>query len=202
MKEKDSDSSDTEKEEEKLQEVTKEEEPESQKNNSQEKIPKQELKDLPKDQKKPQNKTFLNKKFSKFFVILKIIYFFYILFIGYNLFTNTEFYSNYQYKLKKSIVKLRKIIDEKYPYLLARPEIFNRFDYDILLIKTTEIIYAICGLLIFGSLLNIWGLKFIKFVLFIGILLHVGVEHKVFLEKEKNWINISKVCFIILGLFL
>lgn len=144
------------------------------------------------------------KKFLSYvFFVLKIIFSFYMIYIGINLLTNKEYNTQYQYKLKVSLVKFRKIIDEKFPGLLASPVIFNIIDYDILVLKAVEIIFIICGVLIGGGILNMMGIKFGKIILFIGVFLDIALtRNNVFIGKNKNVIEIVKAVSMILGIFL
>lgn len=136
----------------------------------------------------------IKKYFYTIFFILKIIFNFYLIYLSINLLINKDFNSQYQYKLKLSLIKLRKIIDEKFPGLLANPVIFNIIDYDILVVKAKEIVLGICLALILGSVMNLMKIKFAKIILFIAIILDIGLvrTNDCFIRKNKN-INLKNI---------
>ena len=120
----------------------------------------------------------------------EVLFLLFMLWFSYSLFCNpkNEFYQKY---LKKSLIQGRKYIDYYFPGFLANEKIFNILDYDLLLIKTKEIISCLGGLYIIGALmLLIFSSAARKIFLFLSLLLDLILVHNLICFKDGNKLDV------------
>ena len=115
----------------------------------------------------------------------EVIYLLYMLWFGYSILSNSTKNEIYQKYLKKSLIQIRKYIDSYFPGFLASEQIFNLFDYDVLFIKTKQIILGLGGLYLVGALmLLIFASGGRKFILFVSLILDLCFVHNLIFYKD------------------
>ena len=129
------------------------------------------------------------------------IFLIYMIWFGYSVLSYPDKNGFYQKYLKKSLIQGRKHIDSYFPGFLANEAIFNILDYDILFIKTQELITCLGWIYIIGSImLLIFASGGRKIILFMALILDLLLVHNLICYREGNLFEIIKifVYFIIL----
>ena len=131
----------------------------------------------------------------------EVIYILFMLWFGYSVIYGQTKNPMYQKYLKKSLIQSRKYIDSYFPGLLANENVFNVFDYDVLFIKTREIINCLGGLYILGALmLLIFSSIGRKFILFICLLLDLIFVHNLICYRDGKLFDIILMVFYLIVL--
>ena len=121
----------------------------------------------------------------------EVIFLIFMIWFGYSIISNPSKNELYQKYLKKSLIQGRKYIDNYFPGFLSSEQIFNKFDYDVLFVKTKEIIICLGGLYLAGAvLLLIFNSKGRKILLFISLLLDLSLIHNLIYYKNENLFDI------------
>ena len=146
----------------------------------------------------------LNDMYEYLTQIPEVIFLIFMIWFGYSIISNSTKNEIYQKFLKKSLIQGRKYIDSYFPGLLASDTIFNTFDYDVLFIKTTELITILGGLYIVGALMPlIFSSGGRKIILFLSLFLDLMLVHNLIFYRDGNLFDIIKiVAFIIILIFL
>ena len=121
----------------------------------------------------------------------EVIFLIFMIWFGYSIISNPSKNELYQKYLKKSLIQGRKYIDNYFPGFLSSEQIFNKFDYDVLFVKTKEIITCLGGLYLSGALLLlIFNSKGRKILLFISLLLDLSLIHNLIYYRNENLFDI------------
>ena len=121
----------------------------------------------------------------------EVIFLIFMIWFGYSTISNPSKNELYQKYLKKSLIQGRKYIDNYFPGFLSSEQIFNKFDYDVLFVKTKEIITCLGGLYLSGALLLlIFNSKGRKILLFISLLLDLSLIHNLIYYRNENLFDI------------
>ena len=121
----------------------------------------------------------------------EVIFLIFMIWFGYSIISNPSKNELYQKYLKKSLIQGRKYIDNYFPGFLSSEQIFNKFDYDVLFVKTKEIITCLGGLYLSGALLLlIFNSKGRKILLFISLLLDLSLIHNLIYYRNANLFDI------------
>ena len=121
----------------------------------------------------------------------EVIFLIFMIWFGYSIISNPSKNILYQKYLKKSLIQGRKYIDNYFPGFLSSEQIFNKFDYDVLFVKTKEIITCLGGLYLSGALmLLIFTSKGRKILLFISLLLDLSLIHNLIYYRNANLFDI------------
>ena len=124
----------------------------------------------------------------------EVIFFMFMIWFGYSIINNPTKNEVYQKYLKKSLIQGRKYIDHYFPGLLSNEKIFNILDYDILLIKTKELILCFGWFYIIGALLLlIFTSRMRKFVLLLSLILDLSIIHNLIFFRDGNYFDIIKI---------
>ena len=124
----------------------------------------------------------------------EVIFFMFMIWFGYSIINNPTKNEVYQKYLKKSLIQGRKYIDHYFPGFLSNEKIFNILDYDILLIKTKELILCFGWFYIIGALLLlIFTSRMRKFVLLLSLILDLSIIHNLIFFRDGNYFDIIKI---------
>ena len=124
----------------------------------------------------------------------EVIFLIFMLWFGYSVIYGETKNPYYQKYLKKSLIQGRKYIDSYLPGFLANENVFNVFDYDVLFIKTREIINCLGGLYILGGLmLLIFSSGGRKIFLFLSLFLDLIFVHNLICYRDGNLFDIIKI---------
>ena len=134
----------------------------------------------------------------------EVIFLLFMLWFGYSIFSNQSKNLIYQKYLKKSLIQARKYIDNYMPGFLSSETVFSKFDYDVLFVKTSELITILGGLYIAGALmLLIFASCARKIILFITLLLDLALIHNLIFYRDGKIFEIIKiVVYLIILIFL
>ena len=125
------------------------------------------------------------------------LFIFYMVWCSYTILANTTKNELYQKYLKKSLIEGRKYLDNYFPGFLSNNK--NKFDYDILIVKTKEIISCLGGLYFLGVLvLFLFTSKKRKIFLFIILLLDLLLIHNLIYYKNENLFDIILIIIYII----
>ena len=115
------------------------------------------------------------------------IFLFFMLWFGYSINANEKNNLVYQKYLKKSLIQARKYIDGYFPGFLSSEAVFSKFDYDILFVKTKEIIAILGYMFMAGAiLLLIFTSRWRKTILFLSLLLDLGLIHNLIYYRDPD----------------
>ena len=124
----------------------------------------------------------------------EVIFLIFMIWFGYSIISNPSKNELYQKYLKKSLIQGRKYIDSYLPGFLANENVFNVFDYDVLFIKTREIINCLGGLYMLGGLmLLIFSSGGRKIFLFLSLFLDLIFVHNLICYRDGNLFDIIKI---------
>ncbi len=116
---------------------------------------------------------------------------------SYSILANSTKNELYQKYLKKTLIEGRKILDNHFPGFLSNYK--NKFDYDVLIVKTKEIITCLGGLYFLGVLvLFLFTSKKRKIFLFIILLLDLSLIHNLIYYKNENLFDIILIIIYII----
>ena len=145
----------------------------------------------------------------------EVLFLIFMIWFGYSIFSNESKNLVYQKYLKKSLIQGRKYIDNYFPGFLSSEAVFSRFDYDVLFIKTKELISVLGGFYIVGALmLLIFSSSGRKIILFITLLLDLIFVHNLIFYRDgklfeifafvRNFgLSLSRICiFCFPGIFV
>ena len=134
----------------------------------------------------------------------EVIFLIFMIWFGYSIISNQPKNDYYRKYLKKSLIQGRKYIDSYFPGFLASERVFNIIDYDVLFIKTKEIINWFGGLYILGAiLLLIFSSAGRKCVLFLCLLLDLIFVHNMICYRDGKLVDIVFiVIYLIVLIFL
>ena len=122
---------------------------------------------------------------------------FYMVWFSYTILSNPSKNELYQKYLKKSLIQGRKYLDNYFPGFLSNNK--NKFDYDVLIVKTKEIISCLGGLYFIGVLvLFLFTSKKRKIFLFIILLLDLLLIHNLIYYKNENLFDIILIIIYII----
>lgn len=122
-----------------------------------------------------------------------------MIWFGYSIISNPSKNELYQKYLKKSLIQGRKYIDNYFPGFLSSEQIFNKFDYDVLFVKTKEIIACLGGIYLAGALmLLIFTSKWRKVILFISLLLDLSLVHNLIYYRNERLFDIILIIFYLI----
>ncbi len=122
---------------------------------------------------------------------------FYMVWFSYTIISNSFRNELYQKYMKKSLIQGRKYIDNYFPGFLSNNK--NKFDYDVLIVKTKEIITCFGGLYLLGVLmLFLFSSKKRKILLFISLLLDLLFIHNLIYYKNENLFDIILIIVYII----
>ncbi len=146
----------------------------------------------------------LNELNDSLAFIPEVIFLIFMIWFGYSIIFSQNENEIYQKFLKKSLIKGRKYIDSSFPGLLASDAIFNLFDYDVLFIKTKEVITVLGGLYIVGAIMSlIFSTGGRKIILYFSLILDLIFVHNLNYYRERNYYDIIVIVgFIIILFFL
>ena len=131
----------------------------------------------------------------------EVIFLLFMCWFGYSVIYGQTKNAMYQKYLKKSLIQGRKYIDSYFPGFLANENVFNIFDYDVLFIKTKEIINWFGGLYILGaSMLLVFSSAGRKILLFLCLLLDLIFVHNLICYRDGNLIDILFIVFYLIVL--
>ena len=129
----------------------------------------------------------------------EVIFLIFMIWFGYSIISNPSKNELYQKYLKKSLIQGRKYIDNYFPGFLSSEQIFNKFDYDVLFVKTKEIITCLGGLYLSGALLLlIFNSKGRKILLFISLLLDLSLIHNLIYYRNERLFDIILIIFYLI----
>ena len=129
----------------------------------------------------------------------EVIFLIFMIWFGYSIISNPSKNILYQKYLKKSLIQGRKYIDNYFPGFLSSEQIFNKFDYDVLFVKTKEIITCLGGLYLAGALmLLIFTSKGRKIILFISLLLDLSLIHNLIYYRNERLFDIIVIIFYLI----
>ena len=124
----------------------------------------------------------------------EVLFLIFMIWFGYSIFSNESKNLVYQKYLKKSLIQGRKYIDNYFPGFLSSEAVFSRFDYDVLFIKTKELISVLGGFYIVGALmLLIFSSSGRKIILFITLLLDLIFVHNLIFYRDGKIFEIIKI---------
>ena len=129
------------------------------------------------------------------------IFLIFMIWFGYSIMSNSIKNKFYQKYLKKSLIQGRKYIDSYFPGFLANEAVFNILDFDILFIKTKELIKCLGWIYIVGALmLLIFTSSGRKMILFLSLILDLCFIHNLICYRDGKLFEIIKILiyFIIL----
>ena len=127
----------------------------------------------------------------------EVIFLLFMIWFGYSIISNPSKNELYQKYLKKSLIQGRKYIDNYFPGFLSNNK--NKFDYDVLIVKTKEIITCFGGLYLLGVLmLFLFSSKKRKILLFISLLLDLLFIHNLIYYKNENLFDIILIIVYII----
>ena len=134
----------------------------------------------------------------------EVLFLLFMLWFGYSIFSNESKNLVYQKYLKKSLIQARKYIDNYMPGFLSSEAVFSKFDYDVLFVKTKELVSILGGLYIAGALmLLIFSSRARKIILFLTLLLDLALIHNLIFYREGKIFEIIKiVVYLIILIFL
>ena len=122
------------------------------------------------------------------------LFFIFMFWFGYSIFSNQSKNVVYQKYLKKSLIQTRKYIDNYFPGFLSSETVFSKFDYDVLFVKTKELVSILGGLYIAGSLLLlIFTSCARKILLFLTLLLDLSLIHNLIFYRDGKIFEIIKI---------
>ena len=126
--------------------------------------------------------------------IPEVFYLIFMLWFGYSILSHPDKNQVYQKYLKKSLIQGRKYIDNYFPGFLSNENVFETFDYDLLFVKTKEIITCLGWLYIIGALmLLIFSSGGRKIILFICLLLDLILVHNLICYRDGKLFDIIKI---------
>ena len=129
----------------------------------------------------------------------EVIFLIFMIWFGYSIISNPSKNELYQKYLKKSLIQGRKYIDNYFPGFLSSEQIFNKFDYDVLFVKTKEIIACLGGIYLAGALmLLIFTSKWRKVILFISLLLDLSLVHNLIYYRNERLFDIILIIFYLI----
>ena len=129
----------------------------------------------------------------------EVIFLIFMIWFGYSIVSNPSKNELYQKYLKKSLIQGRKYIDNYFPGFLSSEQIFNKFDYDVLFVKTKEIITCLGGIYLAGALmLLIFTSKWRKVILFISLLLDLSLVHNLIYYRNERLFDIILIIFYLI----
>ena len=129
----------------------------------------------------------------------EVIFLIFMIWFGYSIISNPSKNELYQKYLKKSLIQGRKYIDNYFPGFLSSEQIFNKFDYDVLFVKTKEIITCLGGIYLAGALmLLIFTSKWRKIILFISLLLDLSLVHNLIYYRNEKLFDIILIIFYLI----
>ena len=129
----------------------------------------------------------------------EVIFLIFMIWFGYSIVSNPSKNELYQKYLKKSLIQGRKYIDNYFPGFLSSEQIFNKFDYDVLFVKTKEIIACLGGIYLAGALmLLIFTSKWRKVILFISLLLDLSLVHNLIYYRNERLFDIILIIFYLI----
>lgn len=129
----------------------------------------------------------------------EVIFLIFMIWFGYSIISNPSKNELYQKYLKKSLIQGRKYIDNYFPGFLSSEQIFNKFDYDVLFVKTKEIITCLGGIYLAGALmLLIFTSKWRKVILFISLLLDLSLVHNLIYYRNERLFDIILIIFYLI----
>jgi len=129
----------------------------------------------------------------------EVIFLIFMIWFGYSIISNPSKNELYQKYLKKSLIQGRKYIDNYFPGYLSSEQIFNKFDYDVLFVKTKEIITCLGGIYLAGALmLLIFTSKWRKVILFISLLLDLSLVHNLIYYRNERLFDIILIIFYLI----
>ena len=129
----------------------------------------------------------------------EVIFLIFMIWFGYSIISNPSKNELYQKYLKKSLIQGRKYIDNYFPGFLSSEQIFNKFDYDVLFVKTKEIIACLGGIYLVGALmLLIFTSKWRKVILFISLLLDLSLVHNLIYYRNERLFDIILIIFYLI----
>ena len=124
----------------------------------------------------------------------EVIFLLFMIWFGYSIISYPIKNEVYQKYLKKSLIQGRKYIDYYFPGFLSNEKIFNILDYDILLIKTKEMIMCFGWIYIIGALfLLIFSSRMRKTILFISLVLDLCLIHNLIFFRDGKYFDIIKI---------
>ena len=124
----------------------------------------------------------------------EVLFLIFMIWFGYSIFSNESKNLVYQKYLKKSLIQGRKYIDNYFPGFLSNENVFETFDYDLLFVKTKEIITCLGWLYIIGALmLLIFSSGGRKIILFICLLLDLMLVHNLICYRDGRLFDIIKI---------
>ena len=124
----------------------------------------------------------------------EVLFIIFMFWFGYSIFANQSKNLIYQKYLKKSLIQGRKYIDNYIPGFLSSETVYSKFDYDLLFVKTKELISILGGLYIAGSLmLLIFSSCARKIILFLTLLLDLALVHNLIFYRDGKIFEIIKI---------
>ena len=124
----------------------------------------------------------------------EVLFLIFMIWFGYSIFSNESKNLVYQKYLKKSLIQGRKYIDNYFPGFLSNENVFETFDYDLLFVKTKEIITILGWLYIIGALmLLIFSSGGRKIILFLSLLLDLLLVHNLICYRDGKLFDIIKI---------
>ena len=156
--------------------------------------------------RKDKNKTLLdNIDFNNINDYIKqipeVIFIIIIIWESYSICFNTDKNTIYQKYLKKSLIQGRKYIDSFFPGFLANDKVFQLFDYDVLFIKTKEMITTLALLFFIGAIfLLFFSASGRKMFLFLCLFLDIAFIHNLIFYRKEGIFGIIKIVVYIIVL--
>ena len=131
-------------------------------------------------------------------LVPEALFIFYMVWFSYSLISNPTKNELYQKYMKKSLIQGREYLNYYFPKFLSN----NKFKYEVLIVKTKEIISCLGGLYLLGDLmLFLFTSKRRKIFLFIVFLLDLSLVHNLIYYKNENLFDIILIIVYMIILF-